>query len=173
MADWLIEPLDRRHVRSAFSCGKPRLDDFIRTLVNQYEKRNLGRTYVAVRAGDPQVFGYFTLASSSVRFVNLPAELAKKLPRHPVPVVLLARLAVDQTVRGQRLGEILLLDALDRCATLANNLGVHAVEVQAIDDEARSFYQKYGFAPLIDDRLHLILPIATVRDATRSIREKP
>lgn len=173
MADWLIEPLDRHHVRSAFSCGKPPLDDFIRTLVNQYQRRNLGRTYVAVRPADPQVFGYFTLSSSSVPFVNLTAELAKKLPRHPVPVILLARLAVDQTVQGQRLGEILLLDALERCATLANSLGVHAVEVQAIDDQARSFYQKYGFVELIDDRLHLILSIATVRDATSSIRKKP
>ena len=77
MADWLIEPLDRHHVRSAFTCGKQPLDDFIRTLVNQYQKRNLGRTYVAVRARDPQVFGYFTLASSSVPFVNRPTGLAK------------------------------------------------------------------------------------------------
>jgi GNAT superfamily N-acetyltransferase len=159
-------------VRSAFSCGKPPLDEFIRSLVSQYEKRNLGRTYVAVRPGDPPVFGYFTLASGSVPFVNVPGELAKKLPRHPVPVILLARLAVDQTVQDQRLGEILLLDALDRCANLADNLGVHAVEVQAIDEHARSFYQKYGFAALIDDQLHLILPIATFRDATRSNRKK-
>ena len=172
MADWLIEQLDRHHVRSAFSCGKPPLDDFIRTLVSQYQKRNLGRTYVAVKAGDPQVFGYFTLASSSVPFANLQTGLAKKLPRHPVPVILLARLAVDQTVQGQHLGEFLLLDALDRCATLADNLGVYAVEVQAIDDQARLFYQKYGFAALIDDQLHLVLPIATVRDATRSNRTK-
>jgi ribosomal protein S18 acetylase RimI-like enzyme len=172
MADWLIEPLDRHHVRSAFSCGKPPLDEFIRNLVSQYQKRNLGRTYVAVRSGDPRVFGYVTLASSSVPFINLPLEQAKKLPRHPVPVILLARLAVDQTVQGQRLGEILLLDALERCAALAVNLGVHAVEVQAIDAQARSLYEKYGFEALIDDQLHLILPIATIRDATRSYRKK-
>ncbi len=172
MAEWLIAPLDRHHVRSAFSCGKPPLDEFIRSLVSQYQKRNLGRTYVAVTPGDPQVFGYFTLASSAVPFVNLPGDFAKKLLRHPVPVILLARLAVDQTVQVQRLGEILLLDALDRCATLAENLGVHAVEVEAIDEQARSFYQKYGFAALIDDQLHLILPIATIRDATRSYRKK-
>jgi GNAT superfamily N-acetyltransferase len=173
MADWHIEPLDRHHVRSEFTCGKPPLDEFIRNLVTQYQKRNLGRTYVAVQSGKLRVFGYFTLASSSVPFLNLPAELAKRLRRHPEPVILLARLAVDQTAQGQRLGEFLLLDALDRCANLADSLGAHAVEVQAIDDQAVTFYQKNGFTALIDDRFHLIIPIATVRDATRSIRKKP
>src|SRR5579883_3633456 len=101
MAEWLIERLARGHVRDGFSCGKPTLDEFIRRLVTQYEKRNLGRSYVAVRPGEKRVLGYHTIASGSVGFQNLPAPANRKLPKHPVPVILLARLAVDQSAQGQ------------------------------------------------------------------------
>jgi GNAT superfamily N-acetyltransferase len=163
MADWQIERLERSHVRDAFSCGKPPLDEFIRRLVSQYEKRNLGRTYVAVRPGEKKALGYYTLASSSIPFQNLPEPSARKLPRHPVPVILLARLAVDQSVQGQGWGEGLLIDALQRSLGLADTLGIHAVEVDAIDQRAKAFYEKYGFAPLLDNAFHLFLPIATVQ----------
>jgi GNAT superfamily N-acetyltransferase len=165
MPDWQIERLSRSHDRLSFTCGKPALDDFVQTLVTQYEKRNLGRTYVAVRAGETRVCGYYTLAASAVPFLSLPVSIAKKLPRHPVPVILLARLAVDQRVQGQKLGEALLLDALDRSSAMAAELGVHAVEVLAIDEPARRFYEKYGFVALLDSELHLLMSIATVRDA--------
>jgi GNAT superfamily N-acetyltransferase len=165
MAEWSVERLDRSHDRGEFTCGKGPLDNFLRTLVTQYEKRRLGRTYVVVRPGEKRVLGYYTLASGAVAFENLPEQATKKLPRHPVPVILLARLALDQSVQGQGLGGFLLIDALRRCLALAEQLGVHAVEVDATDDQARAFYQRYGFAPLQDDPLHLFLPIATVQDA--------
>lgn len=164
MAEWQIEPLGRDHFRGAFSCGKPPLDDFIRRLVSQYEKRNLGRTYVAVQPGEKRACGYYTLASGAVTFEKLPEASARKLPRHPVPVVLLARLAVDQAVQGQRLGEALLVDAFSRCLLLADKLGIHAIEVDAIDQQARTFYEKYGFVPLLDNELHLFLPVSTIRE---------
>jgi GNAT superfamily N-acetyltransferase len=162
MSDWQVEPLDRAHERSAFACGKPPLDDFIRLLVNQYQKRNLGRTYVAVRAGEKTVRGYYTLASGAMPVAVLPASAARKLPKHPVPVILLGRLAVDRSAQGQRLGEGLLGDALRRCAELAERLGVHAVEVNAIDNQAKAFYAKYGFIPLADHELHLYVPIDSI-----------
>ncbi len=165
MADWRVERLGRPHHRSEFRCGKAPLDDFIHTLVSQYEKRNLGRTYVAVRGDDQWVHGYYTLASGAVWFQHLPAGAAKKLPRHPVPVILLARLAVDLSARGQLLGELLLVDALRRTAELAERLGIHAVEVDAIDEEAQAFYLKYGFVPLKDREFHLFMPMTTIRDA--------
>jgi GNAT superfamily N-acetyltransferase len=167
MAEWQIERLERSHDRTSFACGKPPLDEFIRRLVSQYEKRNLGRTYVAVRPGDRQVIGYYTLAAGAIAFQNLPAPAAKKLPKHPVPVVLLARLAVDQSAQGQGLGEALLIDALDRCLGLADQVGLHAVEVDAIDQPARAFYEKYGFVPLPDSPLHLFLPLGTIRDSLK------
>ena len=165
MSDWQIERLDRSHERREFSCGRAHLDDFLRTLASQYEKRNLGRTYVAVRPGEKRVLGYYTLAPGSVSFESLPSRRARKLPRHPVPVVLLARLAVDQSAQGQGLGAALLVDALERCLTLAEALGVHAVEVDALDGVAKSFYEKYGFIPLLDAPNHLYLPVPTIRQA--------
>ena len=165
MADWQIERLERGHVRDAFSCGKPPLDEFIHRLVSQYEKRNLGRTYVAVRLSEKQVLGYYTLASGAIPFQNLPEPSARKLPLHPVPVILLARLAVDQSLQGKGWGERLLVDALQRSVALADKLGIPAIEVDAIDQQAKSFYEKYGFVPLLDNEFHLFLPIATIQSA--------
>jgi len=164
VVDWVVEPFGRQHERDAFSCGKPSLDDFIRSRVSQYEKRRLGKTFVAVPRGEAKVIGYYTLAAGAVQFERLPPAASKKLPKHPVPVVLLARFAVDTSAQGVRLGEGLLLDALQRALDLSSGLGVHAVEVDAIDDAAAAFYRKYGFVPLLDDPLHLFLPLATVED---------
>jgi predicted N-acetyltransferase YhbS len=162
VADWIIEPFGKDHDRSVFSCGQPSLDEFLQARVSQYEKRRIGKTFVAVPSGEKRVIGYYTLAASAVPFEHLPAESARKLPRHPVPVVLLARLAVDRSAQGQRLGEGLLLDALERSLHLSASLGVHAVKVDALDDSAAAFYRKYGFTPMRDKPLHLFLPIATV-----------
>jgi GNAT superfamily N-acetyltransferase len=172
MADWLIERLGGAHERGLFSCGKAPLDTFLRSLVSQYEKRKLGRTYVAVRPGEARVYGYYTLASSSVAFQNLPPGAAKKLPKHPVPVVLLARLAVDQAAQGKGLGKRLLLDALARSLDLSEKLGIHAVEVDALDAQAREFYEKFGFIALQDDPLHLYLPLATIADAYKDPKKR-
>ncbi len=162
MADWTIEPFGKDHERSGFSCGRTSLDDFIRARVSQYEKRRLGKTFVAVPPGEKRVVGYYTLAAGAVAFEHLPEDASRKLPKHPVPVVLLARLAVDQSAQGKGLGEALLLDALQRALDLSTGLGVHAVEVDAIDDAAAAFYGKYGFVPLLDEPLSLYLPIATI-----------
>lgn len=163
MANWTIEPFGKAHDRSAFSCGRKSLDDFIRTHVSQYEKRRLGRTFVAVAEGEKRVIGYYTLAAGAVTFEHLPTETSRKLPRHPIPVILLARLAVDQSAPGKRLGEGLLLNALQRSLDLSERLGAHAIEVDALDDSAVAFYVKYGFAALLDNPKHLYLPIDTIK----------
>lgn len=163
-ADWTIEPFSKRHDRSVFSCGRPSLDDFLRTRVSPYEKRRLGKTFMAVFQGDARVVGYYTLAAGAIAFDNLPIEFSRKLPKHPVPVVLLARLAVDGTAQGQGLGEALLLDALQRAFDLSTHLGIHAIEVEAIDDAAAAFYRKYGFEPLLSHTLHFFLPIAAIEN---------
>ncbi len=164
MDEWQIEPLDGSHERGEFSCGKEVLDAFLHSLVSQYNKRKLGRTYVATLPGGKQVYGYYTLASGSVPFQNLPTLVAKKLPKHPVPVALLGRLVVDKAAQGRGLGEFLLIDALRRCLELSDQLGIFAVEVLAIDAEAKRFYLKYGFVPLVDNDLHLFLPMKTIEE---------
>jgi GNAT superfamily N-acetyltransferase len=167
VADWIIEPLGKDHQRAAFRCGKPALDDFLLSRVSQYEKRRLGKTFVAVNSGEKRVIGYYTLAAGAVTFEHLPTESSRKLPKHPIPVILLARLAVDHSAQGQRLGEGLLLDALRRSLDLSDSLGAYAVEVDAIDDSAVAFYVRYGFAPLLDHPRHLFLPLTTIAQALR------
>lgn len=144
----------------------------MRLRASQYEKRRLGRTFVALFPGATTVAGYYTLSAGSIAIANLPPEAAKRLPRHPVPVILLGRLAVDQKARGQGLGKALLRDALRRCLDLAEQLGLFAVEVLAIDSEAREFYTKYGFVPLADNDLHLFLPIKTIEEGSTDEKEE-
>ena len=156
---YTIELLQRHHNRADFDCGEESLNAFIKQFARQNSEKGLGRTFVAVLSGDSRVYGYYTIASGTVRFDMLP----EKLPRYPIPVVLLGRLAVDKAAKGQKLGEGLLLDALKRAISIADQLGIYAVEVYALSESARAFYQKYGFVELSDDRLHLHLPLKTVK----------
>jgi predicted N-acetyltransferase YhbS len=116
----------------------------------QYEKRNLGCTYVAVGNADQTVPGYYALENGSIEVASLPAKQPQKLPRHAVPVVLLARLAVGRGVHGQGLGGLLLRDVLVRSLDLAKKPSIHAVIVDAIDAEAKTFYERFGFLTLAD-----------------------
>jgi len=163
MADWQIEPLDDNHERGGFSCGKAPLDVFLRTQAGQYTRKGVGRTFVAVRPGNRAVIGYYTLAASAIEFAQLPTSIGKRLPKHPVPAVLLGRLAVDQSARGQGLGSALLVNALKRVLELADQLGVFAVHVHAIDEEARGFYAHFGFQSLPEQERHMLLPLTTIR----------
>jgi GNAT superfamily N-acetyltransferase len=163
MPAWQIERLSRAHERSRFDCGIAALNDWLKTLASQYEKRDLARAYVAVVPGNSQVHGYYAISNHRVSYEALPPEQAKGLPLIDVPVVLLGKLAVDKTSQGQGLGSFLLIDALRRSVYLADQIGVRAVEVDAIDDAAKAFYVKFGFAPLLDDQRHLFLPMQTIR----------
>lgn len=161
--DWRIERLGTRHDRTAFDCGNPILTDWLTQRASQFDKRDLGRTYVATRSGDRIVLGYYAISNHRVAHNALPADQAKGLPRLDVPVVLLGRLAVDRSIQGLGLGSLLLIDALRRAQHLAEHVGVRAVKVDAIDDAARPFYLRFGFVPLLDDPNHLFLPMGAVR----------
>lgn len=162
-SQWDIQKLDKSHDRASFDCGKPPLDEWLRRQAGQYERKGLSRTYVAVRKGHLAVLGYYAVSNHRVSYDVVPPEQAKGLPRVDVPVILLGRLAVDKTVQGQGLGALLLIDALRRANHVSQQIGVRAVEVDAIDDAAREFYMKYGFVSLEDDRRHLYLPMQVVR----------
>lgn len=156
----IIEPLSSRHNRAAFDCGEESLNDYLRRFARQNDARHLGRTFVAVFEGQTRIEGYYTLSSGAVAFDTVP----EKLPRYPVPVVHLGRLAVDRAAQGQGIGEFLLLDALKRAALLSDQLGIYAVEVYALHDRARAFYLRYGFTSLADDPLHLYLPTKKIQE---------
>jgi GNAT superfamily N-acetyltransferase len=162
--DWSLQPLADHHDREGFDCGKPSLSEWLKRYAGQNETRDISRTYVAVRPGETRVFGYYSLSSCQIRFEVVPAARAKKLPRsQAVPAALIGRLAVDQSIQGQGLGAVLLADALRRALRVAVQMGVHAVVVDAIDEDARGFYLKHGFEPLLDDPLHLFIPMKVVR----------
>jgi len=162
-----IEPLTPAHDRRSFDCGEPELNTFLEKLARQNQDLNIGRTFVVVPDdGTPRVVGFYTLAAGSVAFKTVPEDLRKRFPKYPIPVVHLGRLGVCGSVQGQRLGEALLFNALSRVVAMADNLGVAAVEVIAKTGLAKSFYEKYGFRALLDDPLHLYLPIRTAAQLT-------
>lgn len=155
---FVIEPLDKSHQRENFDCGEVSLNDFLRKYARQNAERGLGRTFVAVLPGEKQALGYYTLSSGSIAFDAVP----EKLPRYPIPVAHLGRLAVDSSMRGQGLGELLLIDALERTVIIASEFGIYAVELFALTERAKQFYLKYGFVSLKDDDKHLYLPVKTI-----------
>jgi GNAT superfamily N-acetyltransferase len=161
--NWTVAPFDGKlHDRSAFSCGSPELDRYLRDFASQDIRRDVARVFVAIAAGRT-VHGYYTLSAASVRRDDLPAERAKRLPRYPVPAALLGRLAVDENARGQGLGAHLLMDAIERVRLASETLAVHAVIVDALDDRAAAFYRKFGFVMFPDADRRLFLPMATIR----------
>jgi ribosomal protein S18 acetylase RimI-like enzyme len=160
---WAIEKLSSRHDRTAFDCGQEPLNDFLRKYASQNQKSGVGQTYVALRPGSKTVDGYYTVSSGSVQLPNLPEAIRKRLPRYPVPVAQIGRLAVSRPTQGKELGQMLLLDAMERIIRAADSIGIHAIEVRAKDRQAMTFYTRYGFVPLLDDPLHLYISIQTVR----------
>jgi GNAT superfamily N-acetyltransferase len=160
---WSIEPLTTDHVRSTFHCGEPQLDSFLSRHALANEAAGLGRTFVAVATGSRDVLGYFTMAAGSVRFDNVPDHVKRRLPKYPIPTAHLAKLGVDHREQGKGLGAALLVAALQRAAHAAQSVGVYAVDVFALHDKAKAFYLKYGFVPLLDNPLHLYMPIAAAK----------
>lgn len=168
---WLVEALDtRRHDRGAFSCGKQQLDEYLKRAARKAQQTDTGRTWVAIDRdaapddnGKRPVLGYYTVSMCSVDLTVLPEGRRSGLPRPQVPAALLGRLAVDQSAQGGGLGRALLIDALRRIANAAEDVAAHAVVLHAIDEDAKRFYERYGFLELTDDPLHLFLPMDTVR----------
>ena len=163
MTTWRIEPLGRKHDRSDFDCGRESLNTFLSRHATQNARKDISRTYVYLPADSNVVTGYYTLSSDSISFDTLPADIAARLPRYPVPTAHLGRLAVDARFQARGIGGILLFDALKRIEVLAAQIGICAVIVHALDDKAIGFYRAFGFLPLKDDPHHLFLPVATIR----------
>jgi len=153
-------PLDSSHERASFDCGSDPLNDYLCKFALQNHQNRSARTYVALRA--TKVVGYYTLAAGSVARADTPDRVAKGLANHPVPVILLARLAVDRTEQGRGLGKGLLKDALLRVAQAADLIGCRALLVHAKDETAKAFYEKFGFIPSPTHELHLFLLVKDI-----------
>lgn len=161
---WTVAPLSRQHDRKAFDCGVTELNDYLRRFARQNQSSGISQHFVALKTPDSaQILGYYALSAGTVAFDQVPEDLRKRLPRYPVPVAHIGRLAVDQGSGGRGLGSWLLIDALARTLRVADQLGIHTIEVLAINEAARHFYQKYGFQRLRDDPRHLYLPVSAAR----------
>ncbi|MFZ1106325.1 MAG: GNAT family N-acetyltransferase [Hyphomicrobiaceae bacterium] len=159
-----IEALASADDRSAFACGVSALDRYFREQVTQDVRRRVGNCFVAVEAATSAIAGFYTLAATSLLLTSIPDDQARRLPRYPsVPAALLARLAVATSFQGNKLGGILLADAIDRVAR--GDLGAFALVVDAKDANARRFYEHHGFVAIKDEPMRLLLPIATALKA--------
>ena len=161
----VVEPLDRIHDREDFDCGLPALNDYLRRQAAQDARRGVSRVYVAHERGSTKVLGYYTLSAASFYRKSLPEAEARRLPHYPVPAVLLGRFAVDRALQGQGLGKYLLFDAFQRVLWAAETLAVYAVIVDAKNDEARAFYERYGFLRFPDTPSRLFISVEALRRA--------
>ena len=158
-----IEPLGKSHDRTSFSCGSAALDRYLQQQARQDAEKSVAAPFVLTAPPALRVLGYYTLSASLVNTSELPDALAKKLPRYPqLPVTLLGRLAVDQSMKGKGMGQYLLLDALRRCAEAAGNIAAMAVVVDAKDDAAEAFYRHFSFLPLQQQPRRMFLPMKAV-----------
>ena len=159
----VFERLQAHHDRPRFDCGKPALNHFLQRQARQNADRNVGITHVAVaEMGDAKVLAYYTLLS---RVVDAGIVPNKKLPQGDIGIALLGRLAVDLTAQGQGLGKLCLLRAMTQVERAAQEIGIYALVLDALDAEARAWYLHlpFGFEPLQDDPNHLYLPVETIR----------
>ena len=157
-----IQSLTGNHNRKQFECGKPALDEWLRKTARQHQEKDISQTFVAVDAAAPaRVLGFYSLSACEIVVDELPENLAAKLPRR-APAVRLGRLAVDKAVQGQGLGELLLMDAINRSCQVRGHVGVFALFVDAKDEAAAAFYRKYGFVAFPQAELTLVLPLKEV-----------
>jgi predicted N-acetyltransferase YhbS len=159
-----VEPLEPHHNVDHFECGREQLDRWLRAYAGQGQRRDTARTFVVCRQGETGVVGYYTLVASQVEQSEATSDVQRETSKHfPIPVCLIARLAVDRAEQSVGLGRSLLLDALRRAERASRSVAMRAVLVHALDDEATAFYARFGFQPATAEPLTLMVPLEAVR----------
>ena len=161
MTIFSIEKLTRHHAVDDFDCGDEALNRFLKRFAFSNQQASASQTYLGL--ADSCVIGFYTLVVSEVSYDDAPERLKKGLARQPVPLMLLARLAVSQSSQGKGIGAGLLKDALSRTLRAADIAGIRAVATHAKHDKARAFYEHFGFIPSPTDPLHLFVLIKDLR----------
>jgi GNAT superfamily N-acetyltransferase len=156
-----IERLARTHDVESFTCGSGELDRFLIRHALQAQQAHSSQTYVAV--SDGEVVGFYTIVAGEVRHAEAPERVAKGMPRHPIPLLVLARLAVRVEAQRRGIGAILLRDALGRTLQVAEMIGVRALAVHAKDEKAVAFYRHFGFTASPSDARHLFMIVKDIR----------
>ncbi len=161
--------LARHHDRAGFDCGTPALNEYLRRYARQNHESGGAKTFVAVpTATSDTILGYYTISPGAIAFANVPAAVTKRRGRYEVPVFRLGRLAVAVARQGQGLGGDLLLAAGARALAVAGEVGGVALAIDAKDDRAAAWYQRFGALRLLDDRLKLVLPLEVIAAALKT-----
>jgi len=166
-----IELLRPGHNRLAFTCGNSSLDRYIREQATQDMRRSVARVFVATLVDSPDhILGFYTLSAAWVTASELPPDVARRLPRHPIPAALIGRLAVDRNFARRGLGGILLADAIQKTMVASQIVAITVVIVDPLDDAAKAFYSSFGFRNLDGPQQRMFMTIAAgaARLGTRS-----
>jgi GNAT superfamily N-acetyltransferase len=159
-----IEKLARHHKLDGFDCGHEALNRYLIRFAYPTQQASASQTYLGM--ADEEVIGFYTLVVGEVSFADAPERLTKGLARHPVPIMLLARMGVSETWKGKGVGKGLLKDAMLRTLQAADIAGIRAFAVHAKDDAARAFYEHFDFMPSPTDSLHLFMLVKEIKRAT-------
>ena len=168
--DFSLELLAPHHNRAAFSCGNEQLDRYLHSVATQDKKKNIAIPYVIFDRDCQNIIGYYTLSMSGIDLEQLPEKIVKKLPKYPiVGVTLIGRLAVSSDYKGSGWGKLLIMDALHRSLAASKATASFAVVVDAIDDEAVRFYQRFDFQPFPDSSTKLFRTMTNIDKTFNSI----
>ncbi len=159
------EPLGPNHLLEGFNCGAASLDLWLLRHARAAAGAGAARTFVTVDTAQARVAGYHALTAASLEHAEATGRIKRGMPRHPIPVILLARLAVDLSAQGHGLGAWLLADAMKRSLAAAELVGIRVLVVHALDDGARAFYLRHGLAPGPTDERHLMILVKDIRAA--------
>ncbi len=170
--DWREEPIARHHDRKGFDCGSAELNEYLDRYARQNHESGGAKTFVAVAPAElARVLGFYSISPGAVDFTRVPARLTKKLGRYDVPIFRLGRLAIDRSMQGRGLGGELLLAAGERALAVAAEVGGVALAIDAKDEKAARWYERFGALSLLDDPLKLILPLAVIANAITAARK--
>lgn len=160
----IVEPLNPgRHERGPFTCGEPTLDTYLRQQAAQHHRDGISTTHVLLDDASPsRILGYYSLSAAQLLLTDLQESDRRRMPRHPVPAIRMARMAVLTGEQGKGHGDYMLGHAVARCLSLRQELGVHALLVDALHMRAAGFYLAYGFRAATTRSLTLYLPLGSV-----------
>jgi GNAT superfamily N-acetyltransferase len=164
-------PLERIDHRDGFHCGVASLDTWLAEHAPSADAAGSARTYVVIDEQQGRIVGYYALTVASLERDEATGRASRGMPRHPIPAMLLARLAVDESAQGEGVGAMLLADAMQRTLVVAEETGIRLLLVHAVNEDAKSFYLHYGFEPSPSDPMNLQLLIKDIRSTIEAARD--
>lgn len=164
MSNYKIITFDKSYEKDNFDCGNAQLNEYLKKYASQDIKRRIAQVFIICPRNSEKIIGFYTLSASSIKADSLPEKIAKKLPKYPIPVCLLGRLAVDKKEQGKGIGGLLLADVIKRVIKASEFLAIYALIVEAKNETAKRFYLHYGFIEFVDYHNRLFLPLKTAQN---------